>query len=203
MPFVSGNDLISEITEKAGRRLIVLSAIVILVKLYEVNLEDLSILGLSLPSELFDLVALCLIMYMVYVLVINWIGDLAAFRLWYSESNIWSEFNTNIKLDKGFISGGTKLLLDLFRLEKSGSWPADFSELSEDMKREYNNFKTNVELYVARLSAAGQQFSTLSAFSRFYIWFQAFLLPMAFAGGALYMLYAYGNISLPTSANGT
>ena len=201
MPSISGKDLITEITEKAGRRLIVLSSIVILVKFYKVNLEDLSALGVKLPSELFDVVSLCLVLYMIYVLIVNWLSDLAAFRLWYSESDIWSQFNTNMKLDKSFISGGTKLLQRLFALEKSCEWPINFSDLPDEVKTEFNDFKVNSELFIVRLEAAGQRFSTLSRFASFYIWFQAFILPMLFAGLALYLLIKSGSF-LPSSANG-
>lgn len=203
MPTVNGKDLISDITEKAGRRLIVLSSLVILVKLYRVNLEDLSILGLSLPSELFDVVSFSLVLYMIYVLTINWVGDLAAYRLWFSDSDIWSQFNTNMKLDGSFISGGTRLLLKLFALEKNGNWPENFSELPEDLRNEYRDFKTNSELYVIRLDAAGNRFRGLNRFASFYIWFQAFLLPLGFAAVAIYLLLSCGSFLPPSMGSGT
>ncbi len=203
MPTVNGKDLISDITEKAGRRLIVLSSLVILVKLYRVNLEDLSILGLSLPSELFDVVSFSLVLYMIYVLIINWVGDLAAYRLWFSESDIWSQFNTNMKLDGSFISGGTRLLLKLFTLEKNGNWPESFNELPEDLRNEYQDFKTNSELYIVRLDAAGNRFRGLSRFASFYIWFQAFLLPLGFAAVAIYLLLSCGSFLPPSMGSDT
>lgn len=203
MPTVNGKDLISDITEKAGRRLIVLSSLVTLVKLYRVNLEDLSILGLSLPSELFDVVSFSLVLYMIYVLIINWVGDLAAYRLWFSASDIWSQFNTNMKLDGGFISGGTRLLLKLFALEKNGNWPESFNELPEHLRNEYQDFKTNSELYIVRLDAAGNRFRGLSRFSSFYIWFQAFLLPLGFAAVAIYLLLSCGSFLPPGMGSGT
>jgi hypothetical protein len=203
MPSVSGKDLISDITEKAGRRLIVLSSIVILVKLYKVDLADMSILGLSLPSELFDVVSLCLVLYMIYVLVINWLGDLVAYRLWYSESEIWSQFNTNMKLDGSFIKGGTALLQKIFALEKGSKWPERFEDIPEDIRKEYQDFKTNSELYICRLDAAGQRFSALSKFASFYVWFQAFVLPMMFAGAAIVLLISCGSFLPPNLGIGT
>ncbi len=203
MPSVSGKNLISDITEKAGRRIIVLSSLIILVKLYRVNLEDLSILGLSLPSELFDVVSFCLVLYMVYVLVINWVGDLAAYRLWYSKSEIWSQFNTNMKLDDSFIKGGTQLLRKVFALEKNGEWTDNFNDLPEDLRKEYQDFKINSELYIERLEAAGNKFSALSKFASFYIWFQAFLLPLGFAAVAIYLLIRCGSFIPPSIGSGT
>lgn len=202
MPSVSGKDLISDVTERAGRRLIVLSSAVILVKVYDVNLEDLAIFGLNLPAELFDLVALCLICYMLYTLVINWVNDVAAFKLWYTESEIWSQFQTNMKLDASFIKGGTKLLVKLFELEHKNEWPDSLEKLPREVKKDYEDFKTNVELYMTRLSAAGNNFNNLSRLARFYIWFQAFLLPVGFSVLALGLLLFSGGFS-PISASGT
>src|SRR5712664_2521471 len=100
MPKVSGKDIISDSTEKVARRTLVVSSAAILAKLYDVPLGDLNVLGMELPASLFDTVLLVLIVYSAYSLLLHWFGDLAAFRLWFSESSIWSEFGTNMKLDK-------------------------------------------------------------------------------------------------------
>lgn len=192
MPKVSGKDLISEATEKVVRRTMFISGAVILVKAYSVDLEDLSLFGLSLPAELFDVVALVLILYHLYSLTINWVGDLAAFRLWYRESEIWSQFQTNMKLDKSFISGGIKLFLRLLELEKKDLWPENYADLDEDAKKEFTNFKTNVELFNARLAHAGTQFRALSNFGRYYVWVQSFSIPVILAVTALLMLLLAG-----------
>jgi hypothetical protein len=60
MSKLSGNDLISDLTEKYGRRLIAISFLSILVKAYDVDLDKLSVFGLNLPTELFNVVALSL-----------------------------------------------------------------------------------------------------------------------------------------------
>ncbi len=64
MPKLSGNDLISGLTEKYGRRLMAISFLSVLVKAYGINLEKLSVFGLSLPAELFDVVAFSFIVYL-------------------------------------------------------------------------------------------------------------------------------------------
>lgn len=181
MAKLSGKDLMSRATESSGRRLIGVSSIVILVKAYDVDLGDLSILGLTLPPQLFDVIATAMIAYYVYNLAINWGGDLAAFKLWFSEAQIWSEFKTNIKLGGGFLGGGQRLLIQLFELEHKDSWPENFDDLDEQLRRDYEEYKTNIELFIARLEAAGSNLKSLSRFARFYIWFQSFLFPLAFA----------------------
>jgi hypothetical protein len=197
MPKISGKDLISEATEKIVRRLVVISAVAILVKAYQVPLQDLKVLGVDLPSGLFDVVALSLIVYFTYALIISWVGDLAAFRLWYRESSIWSEFGTNMKLDKTFIRGGIDLLLKVHALEKGQQWPSDFSTADEKTKSEFLDFKTNVELYALRLEHAGTKFSLISAFGHYYVWVQSFLIPICCAGAAIYLLLKYGELKPP------
>ena len=197
MPKVSGKDIISDTTEKVIRRTVVFSSITALVKLYNVPLNDLKLLGMELPAALFDVVLLALVVYFTYSLIINWAGDLLAFRLWYRESSIWSEFGTQMKLDKGFIGGGVQLLLRLYNLEKNKEWPTDFNTLDEKTREEYTNFKTNVELYCTRLEHAGTKFSVLSCFGHYYVWIQSFLFPLGLSLFALYLLMKYGSFALP------
>jgi len=198
MPKVSGKDIISETTEKIIRRLVVISLITILVKAYSVPLGELKVLGVGLPASLFDVVSLALIGYFSYALIISWIGDLLAFRLWYRESSIWSEFETRIKLDKTFIRGGVDLLLKVYHLEKNKEWPSDFSTMDENIRKEYQDFKTNVELYCVRLENAGTKFKALSWFGHYYVWIQSFFIPVALSVIAAYFLFKYGSIFPPS-----
>lgn len=197
MPMVSGHDLMSDLTEKTGRRLIVISAIVILVKTYRVNLNDLSIFGVSLPAALFDVVAVALVAFGIYSLIVNWLSDLAAFRLWFSDNEIRMQGGIHQNLDASFLRGGIRLLEKLFKLEKGSDWPEDIAVLDPEIKREFSDFKTNVELYIVRLDAAGQRFRTLSRVARFHIWIQAFTIPVLFALVALFLLARQGNFAPP------
>ena len=85
MPKISGKDIISGTTEKIIRRSVVISSIAVLVKVYNVPLTNLKLLDMELPVALFDVVLLVLVAYFTYSLIINWVGDLLAFRLWYRE----------------------------------------------------------------------------------------------------------------------
>ena len=82
MPSISGKALISETTEKVLARSLVVSSAAILTKMYDVSFRDLKALGMELPASLVDTVLLILVVYYAYALTINWLGDLAAFRLW-------------------------------------------------------------------------------------------------------------------------
>jgi hypothetical protein len=155
MPKASGTDLISSATEKYAGRLFLFSSAAILAKAYDVPLSDLELLKVKIPAGLFDTALIVVIAYFAYSLLINWAGDLIAFRTWYSESSIWSQFGTNMKLDKKFISGGLPLLIRLHELDVAGRFPASAENVDDVSRQELNDFKTNAELYAARLEAAG------------------------------------------------
>lgn len=199
MPKVSGKDLISDLTEKNGRRLVVVSFLTLLIKLYKVNLSKLTVFSLNLPTELFDVVALTLIIYFIYALVVNWLGDLAGFRLWFDSNEMDSQFGTTIKLDKSFVKGGVGLLNKLFELEKGQSWPENYETLESDIKKEFTDFKTNAELYCVRLEGAGKRFGLLSKYGHFYVWFQSFALPILISIWALSVLFCSGSFVLPNN----
>jgi hypothetical protein len=197
MPRISGRSLISETTEKVLRRTLVIASATILTKLYDVPLNDLKVLGMELPAALYDSVLLGLVVYYMYSLTINWAGDLAAFRLWYTESSIWSNFGSNMTLDKEFIRGAVPLILKLHELEQNRSWPTTFELLPEVDRRNFADFKANVELYTHRLEHAGSRFFLLSKFGHYYVWFQSYVFPMMLCVGALFLQFKYGMFSPP------
>jgi len=197
MPSISGKALISETTEKVLARSLVVSSAAILTKMYDVPFQDLKALGMELPASLVDTVLLVLVVYYMYSLTVNWVGDLAAFRLWFRESSIWSQFGSNMKLDKEFIQGVTPLLVRLHEMEKQGSWPVEYAKLSDQVKKDFADFKTNAELYTLRLEYAGTRFSALSWFGRYYVWFQSYAFPMLLSVFAIYLLVRYGSFAPP------
>jgi hypothetical protein len=197
MPSISGKALISETTEKVLARSLVVSSAAILTKMYDVPFQDLKALGMELPASLVDTVLLILVVYYAYSLTINWLGDLAAFRLWFRDSSIWSDFGSNMKLDKDFIRGVTPLLVRLHEMEKQGSWPVDYSKISDKDKEDLADFKTNANLYTLRLDCAGTRFSALSWFGQYYVWFQSYAFPMLLSLFAIYLLVRYGSFSPP------
>lgn len=198
MPKVSGKDLISDNTEKIARRTVVVSSIVIFVKLYKVPLDDLKLLGMELPAELFDIVSFALVCYFIYSFIISWIGDLLAFRLWFRESSLSGIFGAPMKTDKSFLRGGTELLKKLYCLEKKEKWPSDFSELDEATKKEFQDFKVNVENYINRFEHAGTRFRALSLFGHFYVWIHSFLIPLGIGILAIFLLVRFGIFNPPT-----
>jgi hypothetical protein len=80
MPKLQGIEVISDVTDKSVRRLVIVSGVIILVKIYRVKLDNLELLGVQLPGELFDIVGLLLIIYYTYALVVSWLFDVLSFR---------------------------------------------------------------------------------------------------------------------------
>lgn len=197
MPKLSGKDVVSESTEKIARRTLVVGSATALAKLYDIPLNEINLFGMKLPASLFDTACLFLVCYGIYSLLLNWLGDLAAFRLWFRESSIWSEFGTSMKVDREFIRGGIPLLLKLHALEQKKEWPDSFDSASDEVRQKYVDFRTNVELYCVRLENAGTRFSLLSLYAHFYVWFQSFLLPVGVSLLAAYLLVKYGTFIPP------
>lgn len=194
----SGKDLITDPTEKNGRRLLIISFMVLVIKLYEVNLKELSLFGLKLPTELFDISAVALILYFTYALTINWLTDLASFKLWFKDNSGISTFGGKVELDWSHLKGGSDLLVKLYAMENCNGWPVNYTDMDEEVKNKFVDFKTNVELYCTRLDDAKSRFSSLTKIGHIYVWFQSYLLPMFFALSALCVLYIKGSFVLPT-----
>lgn len=197
MPKISGREVISETTEKSQGRLLFFAAATVLIKAYSVPVQDLKIAGMEFPAAIFDVSMLIAVGWLYYSYIIKWVGDLLGFRLWYSESSVWSEFGTNVKLDKNFIGAGVDALKALVDFERQHLTEDAFQSLPEDKRNLYLNFKTNVELYARRLDRAGTKFGAISAFGHFYVWVQGFVIPTAMGAAALYFLLAYGDIHFP------
>ena len=198
MPKLSGKDVISESTEKAILRAMVLAGTGILNKLYGVPFNDLKVLGMNLPPALVDATLLILILYSTYSHVLKWIGDLAVFRLWYQESSIWSEFGTKMKLDKNFLRGAVPLLERLYILETNGNWPVNGTDIDEETKNALQDFKTNAELYCLRLEYAGNRFKMLSLIGHYYVWVHSLFFPVLLSVVAIFLLIRHGTYVLPT-----
>ena len=197
MPKISGREILSELTEKAQSRLLLVTSVAIVSKTYMLPVDDMKMLGMELPAAIFDVSILILVSWYGYNYLVRWIGDLMAFRLWYSESSIWSNFGTNMKLDKSFINGGIEALKAFNEIHQQGIRPDDFAKLSPDKQRLYEDFRTNAELYAVRLDYAGRKFKAISAFGHFYVWVQGFILPMGATSLAIYLLFKYGTFSAP------
>lgn len=191
---IQGQDILTFETRRVGQRLISISAIVILVFGYNVNLEDLSLLGLKLPAHFFDVTALLILVFSSLTYVFSWWTDVMIFRKWYQKSSILSQFQTTMEMDGTFYSGGVELLLELYR-KKEGlvSEGGD----SDKEKTAFNEFKMNVELWCVKLEAHQRDFSVVSFFAKLYIFVLWGLLPVLFFMSATLLLIFQGNLSLP------
>jgi hypothetical protein len=197
MPKISGREVLSEATEKSQARLLLIASVAIVSKAYQLPVEEMKLLDMEFPAAIFDVSMLLLVAWCSYSYLVKWVGDLIGFRLWYSESSIWSQFGTDMKLDKIFISGGIEALKAFHELQRAGLSQDVLKNLADDKKRLYEDFKTNVELYAVRLDHAGKKFKAVSVFGHFYVWIQGFVLPIGVATVAIYLLVKYGTFAAP------
>ena len=197
MTKISGRDVLSEATEKSQQRLLLVAVLAIVSKAYHLPVNEIKMLGMEIPSAIFDVSMLLLVLWGSYSYIVKWTGDLMSFRLWYTESSIWSQFGTHMKLDKTFINGGIEALKVFHDIHQAGLSPSEYDNLPEKEKKLYVDFKTNAELYAVKLDYAGKKFTAISAFGHFYIWIQGFAIPVILALVAVYLLIKYGSFSGP------
>jgi hypothetical protein len=77
---VQGADILSDVTEKTSRNLKATAAVVLAVKLFNVPVQDLRVLNVDLPPNLFDVISFTLIAYMMTILVLYWRVDYLLWR---------------------------------------------------------------------------------------------------------------------------
>jgi hypothetical protein len=85
---VSGHDVLSERTEKSSRFMLIVAASVILVKKYNVKIDDLSFLSVKLPADLFDAAATVVICYATFSFIQHVWFDVYAWRNWHENAKI-------------------------------------------------------------------------------------------------------------------
>ncbi len=197
MPKISWNDIISRTTERNIRNSLIFSLITIFSKFYNISFKDFSIFWISIPEWLVDTSLLILIILFSYLLVINWIWDIMWYRLWYNQNSISSQIWTELKLDKDFIRWWLWLLEKIYTLDKESKLPNEYKNLDDETKRQYEDFKTNIELYIARLEYVWNNFKHLSIYVKFYVFWQSFLIPLAINIFAIMCILFYWRIILP------
>lgn len=141
----------------------------LVVKGFSLDLENLELLNVKLPAELFDVVALAMLAYGAIIYYFNWASDLTAFKKWYREHEIWSQFNTNMKKDRGWYSGGLDLLKSLHEIKEKERANLLDSDVTEEVSEGYEQFVTNAELWIARLEDHQKGFDSISRLGRVYI----------------------------------
>jgi len=194
---IQGQEILSPETLRSARRAMLVSAVVILVKGYGVSLEANSIFGVAIEPHLFDSVALVGLLFGAVLFFYGWTGDIVAYTKWYQERSIWSQFDTNMTIDRKWYDRGARLLVRLYENEnlvKDGATPDDLPEDARDL---YRDFKNNVELYRRRLEEHQTSFRTVSALGWFYIVGLWGLLPVLVTGLALWYLFADGLFEMP------
>jgi len=193
---LQGNEILSLETRRAGQRLIAISAAVLSVKAFRLNLDDLSVLSVSLPASLFDVVAFAILLFGAITFVFNWVGDLTAFKKWYQEREIWSQFQTNMTLDGTFYSSGLKLLMRLHELDSEVQNVASIDELPADVRKDFTDLKTNLELWTVRLEEHQRDFTTVSRMGKFYIFVLWGAIPAIFTFTAIVTLICTGDFQI-------
>lgn len=176
---ISGKEITTEWTHKASRNLTTISAVVLMVKFYEVPLENLKILGVSAPAELFDTVAVVLLVYGAWSLIINWIGDLGIWRLWYADHKVkW--YDNREETHAEYLDFNARDLKRWVEGEPDG-----------DLETRLKEIERRVETIDDHLKDAGQKFTVIVWYGWFYVVGQMLILPIGLTISALIVLYLH------------
>ena len=170
---------------------------VLTIKLYHVPLSDLSILGASLPEGLFDVVAFGMLVFGLLVFGYSWVGDVQGYRKWYDSREIWSQFKTNMPIDRTFYGDGARLIVQLFKRKKEIEEGARIEELPQDVQESYHNFENNIDLFIGRLEAHQNSFRDISNLGKFYVFVIWGAFPFLVVVAALISLICLGTFPLP------
>jgi hypothetical protein len=163
---VGGADVLSERTEKSSRFVLIAAAVVILVKEYKVPIDDLSFLGVKIPSDLFDTAALVMIAYASITYLQHWIFDVYAWHSWY-EDNTVDTWDGTVSIGK-YIENKVDTLF-----ESKSMWDSN-KELFDDL--------------ITKLSSHNSRAQSISVLGWLYVAGQHFLLPMSAVAWATYAI---------------
>jgi hypothetical protein len=171
---VSGHDVLSERTENSSRFMLIVAASVILVKKYDVKIDDLSFLSVKLPAELFDTAATVVVCYATFSFIQHFLFDVYAWRNWYEDAKIQT-WNGEVEIGR-FLQDRHDRLVELITKDECTKQNHDsilsyFGEIKEKIN-EYNS-------RVKKISIMGWS----------YIIVQHFLLPVGAAMWAMWLIW--------------
>lgn len=189
MAKLGGRDLVSETTQKVVMKAYTVATVIILVKIYDVDIDKIKFLEIEFPGSLVDTGFAILICYYLYSLVLNWYTDFIAFRYWFRENSILSNFQTTLPLDAKFLDGGKELIEKLVELEINGKFPKKFDDLSPEVKNEYASLKQNIELWTVRLNYTKTSFKLVTSIGKFYLVVHSLLIPVILLITAFYLIF--------------
>ena len=172
---VTGADLIDKPTQTAARYCFLVSWTVILVKICELNLQELEILNVPVHSYAFNFVALLLIGFSVLSLTVHWLADLAAWKLWYQKETVnpW---------------------LDIAAKNRQDQFDYMFENLNREIKDNFSdNHNERIEKQLndikAHLECCGRKFAALRVVGWLYVVGYYFALPMLSEAYALLLVF--------------
>ena len=184
---IEGSNIISRPTQQAARRLTVIASTVIVLTWYEIDLGDLSVLGVSgFPDELFITVAFALLSFTAATLGLHWNGDRLSYSRWYHNNEV---------VRTGW--GGTHLTKNHPETIRTALDAIEEKLLGEaaDRTKEKNKFDSVYEYFGHLKGSLDQQrtdLRNLSWFAWFLLWIWYLMLPFALAVAAGLMLFCQG-----------
>ena len=168
-----GIELISRETIRSSRILISTSAITLFVTKFSINLDDLSVLGVSLNNpDLFDITASVIILFQLTSFIFHWFGDRVGHWKWNSEKRVGSQIISNI----GTIHSALNDTLEKIEIA--------VTNLENVNTQDDERFRRNIDQF----STAAENFMELSSnllkfrhYGWFYVYVWNFSVPLLIA----------------------
>ena len=208
---ISGTEIITQSTQNISRNLVIVSSITLLVKYYHVPLDDLKILNVPLPAELFDSVASAIIIFGILSLLIHWSSDVINWRMWVDEGKSLTVLGGGqIKIFKHISEQASKhcnvdIPKIVERLDKIKGNINETIEINEkqvtrenilQLSNELKKFSASLEQYSnkisdfeAKLQSVMRNFAIVSWYGRMLIFFYYLLIPLLIASFAILFIH--------------
>lgn len=189
MAKITGKELVSETTHKVVLRAYTIATVIILVKLYNVEIESIKFLDIEFPGRLMNTGFIILICYYFYSLVINWYTDFMSFRYWFKDNDMVSVLENTREPNAKWMLNSIPLLKKLAELEREDKFPDKFQDLDDDVKDKYRELELNIELWIRRLSYSKNSFKIVSGIGKYYVIIHCLLLPVILLLYAFYLMF--------------
>ncbi len=161
--------MITRPTQRAARNLVIIAATVLLIDIYNLNLTDLSILGVKAPAELFTTVGYVMLCFLSVNHIVNWLGDRLSYLNWFQSNAVPITTFDDI--------GGTEspiqsIIRSIDRLATNTS--------GDDAKMlALSNFTDDLMRIEELLENSVSNFNSLHLYSKFYIFEWYFAVPLS------------------------
>ena len=137
------DELISASTERAARALLYTAAPFLLIRVAEINIESLEVLGVLIPEQKLALIVYGVMLMEIFLLLSAWICDYVSYTRWFGTSGMGYYFESDIPIPSGIRNQIASIERDLERWESAKS---DVNDAIEEFLENSKNINIATKL---------------------------------------------------------